>query len=364
MKQKIKDDLPSQEKTPSPLGKALGELGAKAKGTVSKAQEAVTRTVDRNGNGKIDAEDFGLTKENLYGAGQAVKGAVATAGNSLKDGGAALGKALMDAHLEQERKNLRPVFLEDLPFPGMGSAFVGQPSILAIVARDKKRSESQACIGSVGYHLPTKGLELLNLYEDCASRMKLIFYPSLFQGIYLADPYREGCYIALEQYFTYLRKSMVTELQLIAQDLGASHIHIAFCEHKKEIVDEKGHGKAKGGKNEVTVSLSDSAKELSNVEIAADVRFSGHEHPTAPELIYFKNEEDILKLIRMRMDSNSNKIRSKTYRFQCDRLFGSSVNGAAKISATLDSVKCAAAVDFSKKVQRESRTELEYTIEF
>lgn len=364
MKQKAKDNLQSHEKTTSQLGKALGGLGTRAKETVAKAQEAVTRTVDRNGNGKIEAEDFGLTKENLHGAGKAVKEAVASAGNNLKDGGTTLGKALMDAHLEQERKSLRPVFLEDLPFPGMGSAFVGHPAILAVVARDKKRSESQACIGSVGYHLPTKGLELLNIYEDCASRMKLIFYPSLFQGIYLADPYREGCYIALEQYFAYLRKSMVTELQLIAQDLGARHIQIAFCEHKKDIVDEKGHGKTKAGKTEIAASLSDSTNELSSVEIAADVHFSGHDHPIAPELIYFKNEDDIPNLIRMRMDSNANKIKSKTYRFQCDRLFGSSINGAAKISATLDSVKCAASVDFSQKIQRESRTELEYTIEF
>ena len=65
--------------------------------------------------GKIDAEDFGLTKENLKEASDTVKGAAIAAGQNLKLGGAALGKALADTRLELDRKNLRPVFLEDLP---------------------------------------------------------------------------------------------------------------------------------------------------------------------------------------------------------------------------------------------------------
>lgn len=365
LKQDIeKDQSQSREKAPNIFGKTLGNLGTKAKETMNKAQEAVARTVDRNGDGKIDAEDFGLTKENLKEASDTVKGAAIAAGQNLKLGGAALGKALADTRLEFDRKNLRPVFLEDLPFPDMGASFIAPPAMLSIVARDKKRSDNEACIGSVGYQTPTKGFDLLNLYEECASRMRLIFYPTLSQGIYLADPYREGCYIALEEYFNYLRKSMVNELQLIAQDLGASHIHIAFREHKKDSVDHKGRAKVKVYQADADESLSVSSKELSHLEIAADVQFTGHDHPTAPELIYFKNEDDILKLIRMRMDSNGNNIRSKTYRFQCDRLFGSSSSGTAKINATLSAIKYAAAGEFAQKIQRESRTELEYTIEF
>lgn len=360
-----KSELMPMEKAPSAFGKAMGSLGAHAKETVTKAQGTVMHVVDKNGNGKIDAEDFGLTRENLKGAGETVKGVAIAAGHGLKAGSAAMGKAFAEARLELDLKTLKPVFPDTLPFSiNDPHAEAAQPSILSIVARDKKRSESEVCRGAVGYYQSAKGYELLNLYEDYVSQSALAFYPAATKGIFLADPYQVGVYIALDEYFDFIRKALVNELEVVAQDLGAKHVRISFKEDKKSLVAQQVQTKAKTKLESMSAEHSASVDEFSSVEIAADVKFSGHDSPVAPPLVYFKNESDIVKLVRMRTSNGSNKIESKTYRFQCNRLFGAKEDDSAQISAILNGIKCTGSASFSQNIQRESRTILEYSIEF
>lgn len=353
------------ERAPGAFGKAMGNLGTHAKEAVVKAQSTVMCAVDKNGNGKIDAEDFGLTRENLEGAGETVKGVAIAAGHGLKAGSTAMGKAFAEARMELDLKTLRPVFPDTLPFAFIESkANVGQPSILSIVARDKRRSESEVCRGAVGYYQPAKGYELLNLYEDFVPQSALTFYPAAIKGIFLADPYQVGVYVALDEYFDFIRKALVNELEIVAQDLGAKHVRISFKEDKKSLVAQQVKAKAKTQLESLSTDHSASVDEFSSVEIAADVKFSGHDSPVVPPLVYFKHESDIVKLVRMRTSDGSNKIESKTYRFQCNRLFGAKEDDSAQISAILNGIKCTGSASYSQNIQRESRTILEYSIEF
>ena len=205
---------------------------------------------------------------------------------------------------------------------------------------------------------------MLNLYEDYVPQLSLAFYPAAAKGVFLADPYQTGVYIALDEYFDFIRKALVNELEVVAQDLGAKHVRISFKEDKKALVAQQVKTKAKTQMESVSASRSASVDEFSSVEIAADVKFSGHDSPIAPPLVYFKNESDIVKLVRMRTSDGFNKIESKTYRFQCNRLFGAKEDDSAQISAILNGIKCAGSASFSQNIQRESRTILEYSIEF
>ena len=366
MKKELENNvLTPTEKAPNSFGKAMGHLGVHAKETVAKAQSAVMHAVDKNGNGKIDAEDFGLTRENLEDAGETMKGVALAAGHGLKAESAAMGKAFAEARLELDLKTLKPAFADTLPFTAKDSqADAAQPSILSIVARDKKRSESEVCRGAVGYYQSAKGYELLNLYEDYVPQLSLTFYPAAAKGVFLADPYQTGVYIALDEYFDFIRKALVNELEVVAQDLGAKHVRISFKEDKKALVAQQVKTKAKTQMESVSASRSASVDEFSSVEIAAAVKFSGHDSPIAPPLVYFKNESDIVKLVRMRTSDDFNKIESKTYRFQCNRLFGAKEDDSAQISAILNGIKCTGSASFSQNIQRESRTILEYSIEF
>lgn len=353
------------EKAPNVFERAMGNLGVHAKETVAKAQSTVIHAVDKNGNGKIDAEDFGLTRENLEGAGETVKGVAIAAGHGLKAGSAAMGKAFAEARSGLDLKTLKPVFADALPFSANEShADAAQPSILSIAVRDKKRRESEVCRGAVGYYQPAKGYELLNLYEDYVPQLALSFYPAATKGVFLADPYQTGVYIALDEYFDFIRKALVNELEVVAQDLGAKHVRISFKEDKKSLVAQQVQAKAKTQLESMSTDHSTSVDEFSSVEIAADVKFSGHSSPVVPPLVYFKNESDIVKLVRMRTSDSSNKIESKTYRFQCNRLFGAKEDDSAQISAILNGIKCTGSASFSQNIQRESRTILEYNIEF
>ena len=47
------------------LSPSIKDLAAKAKQAAVKAQGTVLKAGDKNGNGKIDAEDFGITKESM-----------------------------------------------------------------------------------------------------------------------------------------------------------------------------------------------------------------------------------------------------------------------------------------------------------
>ena len=85
------------------LSPSIKDLAAKAKQAAVKAQGTVLKAVDKNGNGKIDAEDFGITKESMQDAAQ-----------KLKASANRIGESLNDAKTELDRRVLRPVFKEDL----------------------------------------------------------------------------------------------------------------------------------------------------------------------------------------------------------------------------------------------------------
>ena len=65
------------------LSPSIKDLAAKAKQAAVKAQGTGLKAVDKNGNGKIDAEDFGITKESMQDAAQKLK---ASARQSLTAG--------------------------------------------------------------------------------------------------------------------------------------------------------------------------------------------------------------------------------------------------------------------------------------
>lgn len=341
-----------REKREFPAAKALT---VKAKKTAAKAQGAVLKIADKNGDGKINAEDFAVAKETVRDKAQ-----------KLKEGIGQFGETLSEAKAELDRKTLRPVFREDLCYTENASELITAaqiPNLICIVDRDKKRADNAVCAGAIGYWTSVKGAELLNLYEDNAALLGLRFLPNVTQTFYYMDPYKPGVYVSLDSYFTYLKKNRVNELELIAQYLGAKSFRVTFKEHKKVIVKKSADNNAKAGANKSEFSRKQASSNYDRVEIAAETQFSGHNEPKIPTLVYFRNESDIEKLIRMRLD-RSNPIKSKDFCFQCSQTSGMTEKIAAKIDLVLHQMKCAGTATLSSEVQREGRTELEYHIEF
>ena len=308
-------------------GKAASELFGKAKKTVVKA-------IDRNDDGELNLRDVTFVTDQWSEKREQLR-------------------------QESERKNLSPIFAEDLVAP----EFV-LPKMIRITEMDKKHLESELCKGSIGHSSVHKDLRIINIYTDKVDEFGLTFYPDRESEIYYVDPSDRNRYIALDDYFNYLKIVRVNELQRIAQDLGAKHFRVTYMEQKKTFSEKKGQGKATGRgpmKAETQGEHEGRTEAFSKVEIAAEMDCPGHD-PVEPELVYLKKDPNIQTLIAMRMARNS-----PTHQKVAVSLSNSSgikVKDAIKIDAALGAMKITGNATVTSEAQSEARRFLEYEIDF
>lgn len=340
-----------------------------AKGFLSevsdKSQDIITSVIDQNEDGKIDGEDFARVKDKVQNL---AKEGVKLTSESLKSGV----KAFDESRLERSRRNLRPVFAEELEeLMHAKQSFLSTESEVAykmihVVERDKKREEHVVSRGAIGYWTVSKDVEVLNLYEDYARNLDIEFFPSFNRSIYYIDPFKENVYIDVDHYFKHMKNARVAELERIASDLGAKKVKITLKEFKSSVENQSKSFNAKFIRSLSGSASSDSQrKDMVNMEIAADLNFTGHDHPRVPELVYFKGEEDIEQLIALRTNpNNQNQILSKTYALQYNKSSGMKTSAAAQIDAAVKVLKVNASSSLSQEAKRETNTILEYHIEF
>ena len=93
--------------------------------------------------------------------------------------------------------------------------------------------------------------------------------------------------------------------------------------------------------------------------------FSGRETPREPNIVYFKNESDILSLIKMRMaPEEENRILSKKYSFKYGNSSGIRTSDAEKIDFSLAGFGMNLSRSFASEANMENNTLLEYIVEF
>lgn len=305
-----------------------------------------------------------IQKEKLIGfandIGKATKDAMTVVSENVKDGSEQISQQIDKAIFDKDKKKLCPFFKENL----LADGFV-IPPMIRLVNYDK-RKENRACEGSIGFIVNTKDLKVLNIYTEYSDLLGLIFYPHTQESVYYVDPCHPKLYINLDEYFSYLKKVRVDELKQIAQSLGAKHVKTSLKEQKKDISSQNKNGKVhlfnKIGGN---ASCDKTNEVYNNINVEAEVNFSGNDNPVRPDIVYFKNESDIQALIEMRVNpTNQNKINSMTYVFNYINSSGIQVREAAKIDAALSSIKANGSSSVSSKALTESRTILEYSIEF
>lgn len=236
------------------------------------------------------------------------------------------------------------------------------PKLIRIINYDK-RQNIDVCKNAKGFVETIKRMNVLSLYESEAKTSGFEFCPTIEEDIYCANPYVHNMYISLNEFFDYIKKARVNELQIVAQKLGATYLKCGYQEQKKVFVKNKEKAEAKIGKANkpmvhVDAQHGESRREDNNLEMGHENLMDGHD-PVRPELIYLKQDSDIQTLINMRMDGGIN---SKTYKIQC----GSTIkkDTAIKIDAVLKQYKLMGNASVSSEAESESRTILEYTIRF
>ena len=301
-----------------------------------KAKKRIVTVVDQNSDGKIDIND-------LTSASRKIKEK-----RDLKK-------------RETEFLSLRPLFEDDLEAPDFN-----MPKMIRLTEMDKRHAESDLCIGSLGHESEYKGLRVVNIYPGTIQHFGLSLYPDTENEVYYVDPCDRDRYIALDEYFGYLKIARISELQKIAQDLGAKHFKVTYKEYahssSKKLATAKAHAFVPqegtvNMKSEHTVDESSASK----VEIAAEMQFIGHK-PIEPTLVYFKKDPQIQSLVALRMSDNA--VTHQSYTLKMSNTSGIKAKDAASIDAALSSMKANIGVSVEKEAESENNRYFEYEIDF
>ena len=299
----------------------LGQAKKGALGVLEKTKSAIAKIADQNDDEKFDMQDVSLVASKV--------------GESVKNGAAALKESAEERTRALELKSLQPIFAEVLD----ERDFV-LPKFIRVANRDKKRAESQVCKGSIGYYSDLKGLRLVNIFLDNLEMFNLVFFPDCNSEFYYVDPIDKNRYIALDDYFNYLKVERISELQRLAQSLGAKHFRVTYKEEKTSVAEKI----IKANINVQGVAAGNGERNLSEtkfdtIEIAADMECPGHA-PNRPELKYLQKDPAIRTLIDMRMDEHS-PLSHQKFMLKLSNSSGLKESDAVKIDAVLKSIKFA-----------------------
>ena len=301
---------------------------------------------------------FKTAKEKVTQAGEFLGDKAVEAKDKAVQAGELLGDKAIEAKREYDLRRFRPITEEQLK-----TEMSSMPEMIHIVDWDKRKEET-VCKDAVAFNDGTKEMGVISVLTQNIELMEASFYPDKQEGVYYRDPCNPFLFINLNDYFEYLKKARVHELNQIAQDLGATHIKILLKAEKKVFVETKGKAEANAGKKigKASTSHSDSNKHYESVEVASDKKFKGHE-PQEPKLNYFRNEPDILNIIRRRLD-RSNPIYSDSETFKYINSSGIKKNEAAKIEGALRKIKVGGNATITNEVENEERLFFEYQIEY
>ena len=326
---------------------AAEEAGKKVRSFLGKAKETLVKAVDQNSDGTFDMKDVSVIAGSIE--------------NAARTTASALKSSAEERSREMERRLLKPIMPEDLD----GADFA-LTKLIRVCDIDKKHAESEVCQGSVGFVAEQKELKIVNIFTDKINDFGLSFYPDNDCELYYVDPSDRDRYIALDDYFSYLKTARVNELQKIAQDLGAKHFRVTYKEQKTTFSQNTAKRKASvkayddSGVAEAEQELA--ASDVTTVEIAAEMNCPGHE-PYEPKLCYLAKEPSIQSLVALRMDKTS-PITHQKYTLKLSNSSGIKEKDAVKIDAALKAMKISGNTTVVSEVRNESRRFFEYEIDF
>lgn len=137
--------------------------------------------------------------------------------------------AIDDKKKKAELDRLKPIFEEDIN----GADFM-LPKLICVSNMDKKYQDSEVCNWAIGYRAEYKDLLVITIFKEYIDKFGLTFYPNIDSEVYYMNPTDSNNYIALEDYFDYLKEARVNELKQIADKLGAKYFKVTLMEEKKK----------------------------------------------------------------------------------------------------------------------------------
>lgn len=324
-------------------GTKLRSLVTDAGKTAKSLLDGAAQALDQNADGKFDFTDVSILAD---GVGTAVQKRAQAARETAEERARAM-----------ELKSLRPIFPDTLD-----AVEFCLPKLLRITERDRKHMESAVCQGSVGFESENRGLRIVNIFRDSIEAFGLTFYPDQEYEFYYIDPSERGRYIALDEYFGYLKIARVNELKKIAQDLGAKHFKVTYKEEQTVVSEKKTSSRANVAVVGADTDCVASQRRYTTIDVAAEMTFPGHA-PVRPQLRYLQRDPSIQTLIAMRMDANAPLLHEK-FMLKMSNSSGLKESDAVKIDTALKKLRCAGSAKMVREAQNEAKRYFEYDIAF
>lgn len=219
--------------------------------------------------------------------------------NNINTKANALELAAKDKNYQNRLKKYNPLFIDEFESDNFFT-----PNLIRIVD-DAVRKGIDVCEGSIGWLSNEKGVEIFHLYDEAILLSNINFVPApLVDAVYLVDPLNKNIFINSEDFYSYIQQSKIAELQHIAFSLGAKYYKVELV----DITDDqssnrtKSNVKSRGAKLDVDMQAENRSSSSQNS--LAEGKFVNSSKPKFPNLKWFSNDSNILRLIEMRCSEN------------------------------------------------------------
>lgn len=259
--------------------------------------------------------------------------------------------------LMNKLKKLNPVFPEQFE-----SEKFNLPNIIMIVD-DAVRKGNKLCNGAVGWLSKDAGVEIFCLYDEAIEYSEIKFIPAaVCDAIYYVDAFDKNRFIRTDCIFSKAHEEKIAELKHIAYCLGAKKCSIEISESQTGSTIQKRNVSGKetiygiDTQESIESNLKNSGSDSRKGKV--EIEFEGNSECVFPELKWFFYDDNIKRLIEMRMN-NSNSIKSETLELSG----ASSATMSQKTAYAIDSA-VGGGLTLSSQAEKEYNSKLIYHIEF
>ena len=265
---------------------------------------------------------------------------------------------------ERKLKKYNPLFPEKYR-----SEDFNIPNMIMIVD-DAERRGIDVCEGAIGWLDKKNDVEILCLYDEAVAFSGLQFVPAaICDAVYYVDSFDRSRFVRLDHFLKKADEEKAAELEHIAFCLGAKRFSVQILEKQEEQSVIK--NVISGAKNVIRgVENADAKAEVESITTVFKMRgaigkaeFSGNQTIRRPELKWFRYDENIKRLIEMRLEGKDTVL-SKELKLEGASSATISQKTALAVDAAVKGMGISGTASLEKQMKRESNSLLQFYIEF
>lgn len=256
---------------------------------------------------------------------------------------------------DQKVKKYNPLFKEDFE-----SANFKIPNVIEIVD-DAVRRDIDVCEGAIGWTDTVNDVEIFHLYDEWINESKIKFIPfAKCDAVYCIDNFERNKFINVESAFERTTNEKLAELEHIAYCLGAKCCSIEISESNEDVTLSRLSASITTSKGRVSSNTSNKSGHSDSQHGKNVSYFEGNTTIKEPTLKWFKHDDNINGLIKMRCSENGS-ITSKVLEIKCS----SSTTMSQKTACAVDKIlKSGASISMEKQALKEHASKLIFEVIF